>query len=150
MFGGKICEFWRLYQSGLFYKKELPWSALQQPDVAVYPNIAQYFGLAVDCLTRLYEPLIEPTEDITFRAVITGTKGRRMVNDAQGRPFFTDYTSQIGSIQIEQTHPLAEWKADVQEFAAEMMYETQTRFNWIPQNNLGAKDLINRTLSRTL
>jgi hypothetical protein len=150
MFGGKICEFWRFYESGLFYKKELPWNALQQPDVAVYPNMAQYFGLAVDCLTRLYAPLLEPTEDITFRAVITGTKGRRMVSGPQSLPLYANYTSQIGSIRVEQTHPLAEWKADLEEFAAEMMYEVQTRFNWIPQNNLGARNWINRTLSRTL
>jgi hypothetical protein len=148
--GGKILDFWRLYQSGLFYKRELPWNALQQPDVAIYPNVAQYFGLAVDCLTRLYEPLLEPTESIRFRAVITGTNGRRMVNGAQGLPLWSNYTSRISSIEVERSHPLAEWKANLQDFAAEMMYETQTRFNWIPQSSQGAKDVINRTLLRLL
>jgi hypothetical protein len=149
LFGGKVLDFWRLYQSGLFYKKELPWQALQQPNVAIYPDVAQYFGIAVDCLARLYEPLLDPIEAITFRATMTGTKGRRMVNGSQGLPFFADYTSQIPMIQVEQTHSLAEWKAGILDFAAEMMIEIQTRFNWIPQNDSGTKGIISRTLSRT-
>jgi hypothetical protein len=147
--GGKILDFWRLYQSGLFYKKELPLGVLQQSEVAIYPNMAQHFGLAVDCLTRLYEPLLESSENVTFRAVITGTKGRRMVNGAQGVPLFANYTSQIPTIKIEQTHALAEWKAGIVDFAGEMMYETQTRFNWIPQDRSSANSIIAGTLSRT-
>lgn len=147
-FGGKILDFWRFYQSGLFYKKELPFSAMQQPDVAVYPNVAQYYAVAVDCLSRLYSPLLEPEDTITFRTIITGTKGRRMVNGSQGLPLVSNYTSQIPAIRVEQTHSLAEWKAGVIDFAAEMMAETQTRFNWIQTNNSGPKDIITRTLKR--
>jgi len=149
-FGGKILDFWRLYQSGLFYKKELPFGACQQPDVAIYPNMAQYYAVAVDCLSRMYTPLLAPEESITFRTTITGTKGRRMINGAQGLPFFADYTSQISAIRVERTRSLAEWKSGVIDFAAEMMAETQTRFNWIQSNNAGARDIISRTLSRAL
>jgi len=148
-FGGKILDFWRLYQSGLFYKKELPFSAYQQPEVAIYPNVAQYYAVAVDCLSRMYTPLLDPEKTITFRTMITGTKGRKMINGAQGLPLFANYTSQIPAIRVERTHSLAEWKAGVIELAAEMMAETQTRFNWIQGNNAGAKDIISRTLSRT-
>lgn len=148
--GGKILDFWRLYQSGLFYKKELPSGVFQQPEVAVYPTVAQYFALAVDCLARLYTPLLNLQELVTFRATITGTKGRRMVNGTHGLPFFANYTSQIPIIQVEQTHSLAEWKSAINDFAAEMMAEVQTRFNWIQRNTSLAKQIIDRTLSRTL
>ena len=149
-FGGKILDFWRLYQSGLFYKKELPFGAWQQPDVAVYPNVAQYYAIAVDCLARMYEQLIASEDTITFQSAITGTKGRKMVNGPQGLPLFGNYIAQIPVIRVEQTHSLAEWKAGVVDFAAEMMAETQTRFNWIQTNNAGARGIISRTLSRNL
>jgi hypothetical protein len=149
-FGGKILDFWRLYQSGLFYKKELPLGVFQQPEVAVYPTVAQYFALAVDCLARLYSPLLDLQESVTFRATITGTKGRRMVNGTQGLPFFANYTSQIPVIQVDKTHSLAEWKSAITDFAAEMVAEVQTRFNWIQRDASLAKQVVDKTLSRTL
>ena len=71
-----------------------------------------------------------------------------MVNGSQGLPLISNYTSHIPAIRVERTHSLAEWKAGVIDFAAEMMAETQTRFNWIQTNNSGPKDIITRTLKR--
>jgi len=149
-FGGKILDFWQFFQSGLFYKKELPHGASEQPDAVIFPYLAQYFGLATDCLVRLYEGLLDPTEPVTLRVIISGTKDRRMVNGPTSLPFMASYVSQIPQIVVEQTHTLVEWKAGIQEFATEMMGEVQMRFNWLPPNTTLARQLLAKMFSRTL
>lgn len=150
-FGGKILDFWRLYESGVFYKKELPHEAYpptQHPGVAIFPPLARHFGLAIDCLLRLYDGLLEPTEAVTLRVTITGTKGRTLVSGTDALPFRPKHISQIPQIDVEQKHSLLEWKAGLQDFATEMMAEVQVRFNWMAPDTEATRRMLAQMFSR--
>jgi hypothetical protein len=144
---GTLLDFWRFYQSGLFYKKELPRGS-EDSAIAVFPYIVQYFAKAIDCLTRLYEKRLDPADTISLQVSITGTQGRRLVNDNRGTPFFSNYTCQIPSVQVKQRHSLAEWKAGIEDHAVEMISEVQLRFNWNPPSTEFARQRIKQMFAR--
>jgi hypothetical protein len=147
--GLQILDFWRFYQSGLFFKKTVPTGAWQQPDVALFPDIANRCAEAVDCLTRLYERLLDHSELVSLTVTLSGTEGRRLVNGVNAMPFIANYTSQIPEITATKTTSLAEWRAGVEDFAVALIGEVQARFNWLPPNSELARQQVRRLFSRS-
>lgn len=64
--GQDMLDFWRLNESGLFYKKELPFNASASPPQASVPGIANHFAEAIFCLTRLYETLLQNADEVSL------------------------------------------------------------------------------------
>jgi hypothetical protein len=145
----QILDFWRFYQSGLFYKKTVPTGAWENPDVAVFTDIAYLCAEAVDCLTRLYEKLLEATDLASLTVTICGTEGRRLVNRVGAMPFFANYTSRIPEITATKTATIAEWRAGVEDLAVALIGEVQARFNWLPPNSEFARQQVRKLFSRS-
>jgi hypothetical protein len=153
-FGGHdLLDFWRFQQSGFFYHRTtLRPSARAQPDgtfpVADLKNIAVYVGEAIDCLTRLYDGLLEDSEYMSFIMRLLNTQDRTLVNTWGSMPLCDTYTCRIPEIVVERRLPLAEWRAAIIDHAVAITYEIYLRFNW-PQPNLGlARNAIERTFAR--
>lgn len=126
--GNDMLDFWRLNESGLFYKKELPFNAASNPPQVLVPAIARHFAEAIYCMTRLYESLLSDSDIVSLAVTLFGTRGRTLVWTNRGLPFPTRYAANRPQISIQQSHTLADWRAGVEEYAIEMTCEALRYF----------------------
>jgi hypothetical protein len=111
-----ILDFWRLNESGLFYKRELTPTAGTNPPEAAAPRIIWQFAEAIYCLTRLYEKLFPDTESISLKVTLFGTRGRLLTwNEIGFRR--SGYEANRPQIEVIATHPLADWRAGLEDHA---------------------------------
>jgi hypothetical protein len=127
-FGGNdMLDFWRLNESGLFYKKELPGNAASNPPQAGVPAIARHFAEAIYCMTRLYESLLTDGDVVTLGATFFGTRGRSLVW-GHGGLFPTRYQANRPQIDVQMSHTLAQWRAGIEDHALQMTREALAFF----------------------
>jgi hypothetical protein len=130
-----LIDFWRLLQSGFFYHRAAmrPLSIRDGSDtrcIANAHNIAIYVAQAIDCLTRLYDGVIDEQDEVSVLIRLTSTKDRLL--------YFPDSilraldVCRIPEIAVERRRPLADWRAAVTEHAIDMLSDIYQRFNWNP------------------
>lgn len=149
-FGSVLLDFWRFYESGMFFKKEMPFFATQKPDAAVFTDITQFCAEAIDCAVRLYRNILGEDEIVFIDITVCGTMGRSMVNHPAAGPLFGNYIAQVPFITVRQKHSLAEWRAGLEDHAVEMIRDVQLRFNWFTPGDDLARQRIKRLFARTL
>lgn len=149
-------DFWRLQQSGFFYQRVLMWEESYQRRQAQAPAMdigamAMYVAEAIHCLTKLYEGLLDDTEQVRFCLRVLGTKDRQLKTFDPGRgPLSRAYVSKVPEIRFDRVLPLVEWRAAIVEHAVAMCKEVFLRFNW-EQPNLGAtQEIIQKMFARKL
>jgi hypothetical protein len=136
-FGGNdMLDFWRLNESGLFYKKELLFGAASKPPQASVPAIARHFAEAIYCLTRLYEELLGSGDVITLDVTYWGTRGRGLVWNDRGFPFGSSYVASRPEINIRRTQTLADWRAGLEDHAVQMARDVLVQFQ-LEQPDMG-------------
>jgi hypothetical protein len=127
--GNDLLDFWRLNESGLFYKRELLPEAASNPPIASIPGIAYHFAEAIYCLTRLYEPLLTNTDAVTLKVTLLGTRGRGLVwNVLSPRFGHGRYQANRPEISIQRTQSLADWRAGIEDHAVQMTREMLAYF----------------------
>ena len=149
--GDDLLDFWRLQQSGLFFHRTTLRPSEAKADgsaVADLKYIAVYAGEAIDCLTRLYDGLLDDAEYVTLMMRILNTDNRTLVNAWGSMPLWNAYTCHIPEIVVERRLPLADWRAAIVDHAVDMVNDVYLRFNW-SQPSLGlAKNAIEKTFAR--
>ena len=113
--------------------------------------MAVYAAEAIHCLTKLYEDLLDDTEQVNFYLRVLGTDGRQLQTFDRGRGSLRGgYRSKVPEIHFHRVRPLAEWRAAIIEHAVEVSKEVFLRFNW-DQPNLGAaREIIQKMFARQL
>lgn len=113
--------------------------------------LAMYAAEAINCLTKLYENLLDDTEEVKFRLRVLGTDSRQLETFDPGRaPLHGGYSSKVPEIRFHRVRSLAEWRAAIVEHAIEASKEVFLRFNW-DQPNLGAaRQIIEKMFARRL
>jgi hypothetical protein len=149
-------DFWRLHQSLFFYQRVLMWeeSYARRHDTAPVMDVdalTMYAAEGLHCLTKLYENVLAPTDDVSVSFRITGTEGRLLqVIDSSRFPLRMSYTARIPEIKYEKVLPLADWRAGLVDHAVDICKYVFERFNWTMPNLAASRDVIERMLSRTL
>ncbi len=112
-----MLDFWRLNESGLFYKKQLMYNAASEPKIVSVPGIAYYFAEVTHCIGRLYESLLTDSDVITLDVTLFGTRGRGLVWNNQMRWSRSQYEANRPEISVKSIHTLADWRAGVEDIA---------------------------------
>jgi len=147
-------DFWRFQQSGFFYQRTLMWEDSQARTkdsgqvAADFGLISVYCAEAIHCLTRLYEGLLPEDERVFVIIRILGTQGRELISFDPRRFLSGPYISRIPLIEVKQSHPLADWRAGIVDYAVEMSKEIFSRFNWPNANSQTIRDIIERMFGR--
>jgi hypothetical protein len=126
-----ILDFWRLNESGLFYKKELTPTSHTNPPEAAAPRIVWQFAEAIFCMTRLYEELTPDTEGITLTINLSGTRGRILTRREIGF-HYQNYKANRPTIEVSASHSLAEWRAGLEDHAVAL---SKRVFRYFQLNN---------------
>lgn len=149
-------DFWRLQQSGFFYQRVLMWEESYQrrqgqPPALDIRAMAMYVAEAIHCLTKLYEGLLDDTEQVRFCLRVLGTKDRQLERlDSKGGSPSMIYRSKLPEIRFSRILPLADWRAAIVEHAVEISKEVFLRFNW-EQPSLGViREIIQKMFARRL
>ena len=133
-FGGHdMLDFWRLNESGLFYKKELSSDAVSIQAVALVPNITRHFAEAIFCLTRLYESLISDSEVISLSVTFFGTRDRSLVwrkIPAIPIPFSNSYQASRPELASSRSLTLAEWRIGIEDYAVQATKDILAGFHY--------------------
>jgi schlafen family protein len=147
-FGGHdMLDFWRLNESGLFYKKELLFGAASNPPRAYVPAISRHFAEAIYCLTRLYEDLLSDSAVVSLTVTFLGTRGRALV--WSDRAFsVSGYEANRPQISSQRLHTLAEWRSGLEDHAIEMTVEVLTGFHLDRPNPAELRDYIQKMFQR--
>ncbi|HBB16158.1 MAG TPA: hypothetical protein DCZ97_03840 [Syntrophus sp. (in: bacteria)] len=154
--GNDRVDFWRFQQSGFFYHRVLIWEESHQrrqgqPSTMDVGALAMYVAEAIHCLTKLYENLLDDTEQVTFSLRVLGTKDRQLERlDSKGGSLSMIYRSKLPEIRFSRILPLADWRAAIVEHAVEISKEVFLRFNW-EQPSLGIiRQIIQKMFARQL
>lgn len=126
--GKDMLDFWRLNESGLFYKKELQFNSDSNPPQASAPGIVRHFAEAIYCLTRLYEDLLPDSEVVSLNVTYFDTRGRALVWNEINFGFGGSYRANRPRIEVRASHTLAEWRAGIEDHAAQMAQEVFRSF----------------------
>jgi hypothetical protein len=129
--GHDAFDFWRLNESGLFYKKELTAMSASEPPTASAQDAVRYFAEAIYCMTRLYEGLFDDSEYVDFRALFLGTRNRTLVWADSGFPsgfYRSQYVANRPNLEVTGSRPLADWRAGVVDHAIRMASELMAGF----------------------
>jgi hypothetical protein len=102
-----ILDFWRLNESGLFYKKELTPTSHTNPPEAAAPRVIWQFAESIFCLTRLYDGLFPDSDPITLMVTFLGTRDRLLTWREIGF-HHRAYQANRPRIEVRATHSLAE------------------------------------------
>jgi hypothetical protein len=151
--GGVELHFWRLYQSGLLYMKELlqedsHLSQKGQDTFVDFVRLSQYAGKAIDCLVRLYDSELDEQEEVTLSFRLIGIKDRPLGSLDQRRFLSSCYISRLDSIHYLTKHPLVEWKAGLIDHALEICNYVFLRFNWNYPNIAESRKIIEEMFKR--
>jgi hypothetical protein len=129
--GHDAFDFWRLNESGLFYKKELTAMSGSEPPSLSAQDTVRYFAEAIYCMTRLYESLVDDSEYMYFRAVFLGTRNRALVWTGHGYPsgiYRSQYVANRPNLEVTASRPLADWRAGNVDHAIRMASELMKGF----------------------
>ncbi len=154
--GNDRVDFWQLHQSGFFYQRVLMWEESYQrkqgqPPAMDVGAMAMYAAEAIHCLTKLYEGLVDDTDQVRFCLRVLGTNGRQLKTFDPGKGSLSRaYISKVPEIRFDRVLPLVEWRAAIVENAVAICKEMFLRFNW-EQPNLGAtREIIQKMFARRL
>ncbi|MFQ5903444.1 MAG: helix-turn-helix domain-containing protein [Candidatus Binatia bacterium] len=149
-------DFWRLQQSGFFYQRVLMWEESYQrrqgqPPTMDIAALAMYVAEAIHCLTKLYEGLLDDTDQVHLWLRVLGTKDRQLERlDSRGGSLSMTYRSKLPEIRFSRILPIADWRAAIVEHAVEISKEVFLRFNW-EQPSLGViRGIIQKMFERRL
>jgi hypothetical protein len=117
-----ILDFWRLNESGLFYKRELTPTINTPPATTSAPRILWQFAEAIYCLSRLYQQLLSDSDLVTLSITIHGTRGRTLCWQEKGF-YYSAYQANRPKIEVRATHSLTEWRAGLEDHAVELSRE---------------------------
>ena len=130
--GNDMLDFWRLNESGLFFKMDLPFMAASKPPQASVPDICRHFAEAVFCLTKLYEDLLSDSDVISLRAIFHGTRGRVLTWNHPAFPYGTQYEANRPELTVEMSRTFADWRAGIEDHSVELARNLLTGFHWQP------------------
>lgn len=146
-------DFWRLNESGLFYKKELTGMSGSKPPSASAQGTVRYFAEAIYCMTRLYDGLFDDTEYMCFRALFLGTRGRALVWTDHGFPsgiYQSQYVANRPNLEVTASRPLADWRAGIVDHAIKMAAELMSGFGLEKPNEEHMRTQISNLFGRRL
>jgi hypothetical protein len=144
-----ILELWRLNESGLFFKRELTPNASSNPPETSAPRIIWQFAEAVFCLCRLYEKLVEDSEQIAFQFRLDGTRGRLLIWSEIGFRH-PEYQANRPSIEVHASHSLAEWRVGLEDHALALSREVFAAFHLPDPDDSRIRAQIRKILQRRL
>ncbi len=146
-------DFWRLNESGLFYKKELTAMSSSEPPTISAQDTVRYFAEAIYCMTRLYEGLFDDSEYISFHSTFLGTRDRALVWNDRGFPsgfYASQYVANRPTLQLAASLPLAEWRAGNIDHAIRMATELMRGFGIENPNEQQMRTQISNLFARRL
>ena len=146
-------DFWRLNESGLFYKKELTAMSGSEPPSLSAQDTVRYFAEAIYCMTRLYEGLLEDSEYMSFRALFLGTRNRALVWNDRGFPlgiYQSRYVANRPKLEVTASYPLADWRAGHVDHAIRMATELMHGFGLESPNEEQMRTQISNLFDRRL
>jgi schlafen family protein len=144
-----ILDYWRLNESGLFYKRELTPTLNMPPATTSAPRILWQFAEAIYCLSRLYEWLLSDSDLITLYITIHGTRGRTLVWQEKGF-YHRTYQANRPQIEARATHTLAEWRAGLEDHAVGLSREVFRFFQLDNPDEAMMRSQIRNILQRRL
>ncbi len=163
-----LVDFWRLQQSGFFYQR----TAMRPPSmpsrdpslesmaashdkgggvecVVDFRATAIYVAEAIHCLTRLYDGLVDNSDEVSLISRLVGTQDRVLVSlGPSSMPWLERYVCRIPEIFLERRRSLADWRAGLIDHAVEIADEVYQRFNWPDPNLAAARTAIEKTFAR--
>ena len=154
--GGDTFHYWKLYTSGLMYTKEILWEDTRASAIgsAYYIN---YIGLSllacetVHCLIKLYENMVDDSEEVSLRFRLEGIQDRFLLSDnIEYYIAENTYQSRDDKITYKAVRPLVEWRAGLIDHALEICKYTFQRFNWDSTDLSFSKKLMEEMLQRKL
>jgi hypothetical protein len=145
-----MLDFWRLYESGLFYKKELQFNSDSNPPQASAPGIVRHFAEGIFCLTRLYAHLLSDSDVVKLSLTIFGTRGRMLVWDNLQPVFWKNYQANRPSILVEASNSLADWRAGIEDHSVELASRVFRYFQLESPDNQQMRKQIRRLFEREL
>ena len=146
-------QYWRLYNSGLFFAKEIPvedkWKRAKRESLILdFSWTCQYAAMAVDCAAKLFENNVQEDESLTLIFRITGLRGKK-IDSLGDRRFFNDYLeSRVDELVYKKKRTFIEWKTGAVEYALEISKYIFERFNWENPNLFECKQVMEKMLSR--
>jgi len=146
-------DFWRLNESGLFYKKELTGMSGSEPPSVSAQDTVRYFAEAIYSMTRLYEGLFDDTEYMCFRALFLGTRSRALVWTDRGFPsgfHRSQYVANRPNLEVTASRPLADWRAGIVDYAIKMATELMNGFGLEGPNEEQMRTQISNLFGRRL
>jgi hypothetical protein len=155
--GGDVFHFWKLYQSGLLYTKEILWedtlvSATGKEMYVDYINLSLMCAQAIWCLTKLYETVVDESEEITLILSLIGIKDRMLKTENKWVIYSDSYgfTCHADSLTYQKSLPLVDWRAGLIDHALDMCKYFLQRFNWDNPNLDTSKKFIEKMLQKIL
>src|SRR5687767_9000945 len=81
-----------------FWREEFRQRNQGGPPVMDFGLMAMYAGQAIHCLTKLYENLLDDSEEVDFRIRVLGTKDRQIISLDPGRYLHGAYVCKIPEV----------------------------------------------------
>jgi hypothetical protein len=144
-------DFWRLNESGLFYKKELTAMSGSDPATAYAEDIVRLCAEAIHTLTRLYEDLLSDSEMMRLQITLFGTRNRKLVWSDRSLPMRFLHSGHVAnrpSLQVKVAYPLAEWRAGIVDHAISLAKQFLNGFGLENPNEVQMKTQIDNLLGR--
>ena len=153
--GNANFQYWKLYQSGLLYAKEImfedrKFAGSGDPPFLDFLRTCQYAALAVDCLVKLYEKEIEEEENIYLKFKLTGIQNRSLGSFQPGRDIRPGRICRSKQLTFETQKTLAEWRSGIIDHAIEICNYIFLRFNWEEPNLYEARKIMEKMFSRII
>lgn len=149
--GHDAFDFWRLNESGLFYKKEPTAMSGSEPPSVSAQNSVRYFAEAIYCMTRLFAGLIADSEYMCFRTLFLGARNRALTWADRRFPsgiYQSQYVANRPNLEVTATRPLADWRAGTVDHAIRMSTELMKGFGFEKPNEEQMRTQISNLLDR--
>jgi schlafen family protein len=148
-------DFWRFYQSGLFYYRTLmrEESAARRSDTKSFIDLLEtdvHVAEAIVCLSRLYDGLLDDSDSVSCEFQVLGTDGRLLTSETNFLLIRQQCIARVPSIVVTRTLPLGEWRSSIVDHCVEISKEILLRFNWDSPSIPAVRQIVDRLLSRRL
>ncbi|MBN1573487.1 MAG: ATP-binding protein [Deltaproteobacteria bacterium] len=135
--GNKRVYFWRLYQSGLFIKKENIYEFLKTDKETKVLDIditTLLIAASIFFLTKLYCDVLDETDFIELNIVLRNTLDRKLCTGENVDDLSADYFSKMPEIHYKKSLRLLEWNIGKIENALEIAESIFKDFHWDQPN----------------
>jgi hypothetical protein len=121
--------FWRFNTTGLFYQRQLLRNQLPGMDRSLHLYESPLYAFCViEAVTLLYDGLIDPTDQVHIKISLVGIRDWGLHDGLRDKELLP-YRSHMDRVDWAQTHPLADWRAGMTNYAIDFFLRVCDSFN---------------------